>query len=110
MGPRQRRDDAGGIDPGEDPPKRKGAHLPERAPISSNSVAESIRSNPRFQSLVEHLHRLGPRAVGEFLIELTIEHHPDLLERLERYRRIEPDVLKVLGADQIPKPIFAVGR
>ena len=58
---------------------------------------------------IEHLHRLGPRAVGELLYEVAeIE---DLDRALDTYQRLTPDLLKALAGDRFPSlPIHEVPR
>jgi hypothetical protein len=52
-----------------------------------------------FRRDVEHLHRLGPRAVGELLIELgarrMVRTEIELL--LRRYRRLDPAIVAAVG-------------
>ena len=59
----------------------------------------------RLQRLIGHLHSLGPRPFGEFLAEI-LSAWPvpvgDVLERLERYGRLDPDIVQALGADRFP--------
>ena len=52
----------------------------------------------RFRRLVRHLHRLGPRPVGELLLEVAADQD-ELLRRLEDLARWDPAVVAWLGAD-----------
>ena len=58
----------------------------------------------RRQRLVQHLHRLGERAVDELLVELGLEHgiEADILLRLECYGRLSPAVVRALGGANLP--------
>ncbi len=60
----------------------------------------------RRQQLVRRPHQLGERAVAELLIELGQAHgiEPGILDRLERYGRLDPQIVAELGADRIPPP------
>ena len=46
------------------------------------------RTAPSFRRLVRYLHPLGPRPVGELLLDLAVGD-PQLLGRLERYRGLD---------------------
>src|SRR5437762_1548793 len=62
--------------------------------------------------LVERVHRLGARALFEFVNELDQSHGlgSDLDQRLERYARLDPAVLPALGGDRLPvSPVRIVG-
>lgn len=50
--------------------------------------------------MVQHLHRLGPRALGEFLV--SVDCGGDVAIMLEQYQRLTPDMLVALGADAFP--------
>ena len=64
-------------------------------------------ADPRFQRLVRHLHALGPRPVGEFLIEL-VANDPDMVAavqvNLERYHHLNTATVRALDCDQWPAP------
>ena len=70
-------------------------------------VVANTPADPRFQRLVEHLHDLGPRPVGEFLLEL-VANDPDMgaavQVNLERYHRLNTATVRALGGDQWPGP------
>ena len=53
-----------------------------------------------------HLHGLGPRAVVELLLELAPADR--VLDRLNAYRRVTPDLLQVLGGDRFAPRLSAV--
>lgn len=78
-------------------------------PIGTRN-STSLVDDPRFRHLVDRLHALGTRPVGEFIAEL----HRDLpigrlLERLERHASSDPANVRALGADRWPVSIFLVG-
>ncbi len=53
----------------------------------------------------EHLHRLGPRALAEFLTELAtiIGGQPATLRLLAEYQnRLSPDLLRAAGGHRMP--------
>lgn len=63
---------------------------------------------------VEHLHRLGPRPLLEFLLELAAEIGPRramfLKARLAVYAAIDPDVVTALRGAEMPKAPLRVVR
>ncbi len=74
-------------------------------PISQVAMVADLR----FRRQVEHLHRLGPRAIGELLCEVA--GGKDLDRALEPYQRLTPDLLKALGGNRFPPvPIHEVRR
>ncbi len=57
---------------------------------------------------IEAIHRLGPRVVGELLVEIA--DLADLDIALEKYARLDGDAVRALGADQFsPNPLTKVG-
>ena len=59
------------------------------------------------QRQIEHVYRLGLRAVGELLYEVA--GGKDLDRALEPYQRLTPNLLKALGGDRFPPvPIHEV--
>ena len=87
-----------------------GRHWFGHGTVSLNEPEHRVR----LQRLIGHLHSLGPRPVGEFLIEILAAWPvpaDDVLERLERYGRLDPDVVHALGADRFPPmPLQVVAR
>lgn len=73
-----------------------------RRPERLSVVTGRILAKLRFQRQVEHLHKLGPRAVGELLLEVS--DPIDLEIRLGKYARLDPDFLKAFGGDRFPAP------
>jgi hypothetical protein len=110
--------------PPPDPRHRKRPGHDPRAPfeISPNSLsaATSTPPNPtpqfifpvRLQRAAEYLCELGPRAVGELLLEIGHETDalPLVVERASAYQRLSPDVLKALGGDRFPRRLTVVPR
>ena len=67
---------------------------------------EPARSLNR-QRQIEHVHRLGARAVAELLHEVAAGENLD--HALESYGRLTPDLLKALGGDRFPAlPVHVV--
>ncbi len=63
--------------------------------------------SPHYCGLINHLYDLGPRAVGELLLEVIGDDDHIRLDVeicLERYRQLDPDVVHALGADSFPPP------
>ena len=60
-------------------------------------LAPALRG-PRYHYLVRRLHRLGPRPVGELLVEVTPDQD-DLLLRLEQMALWDQATIRWLGAD-----------
>jgi hypothetical protein len=52
----------------------------------------------------EHLHRLGPRAIAEFLNATTSsEEYARILDRLDEYRaRLTPEMMELAGCTGFP--------
>lgn len=51
-------------------------------------------------SVAEHLHRLGPRPTYELLREIAAS--AAVVERLERYAALTPEVVHAVGAEEMP--------
>ena len=65
----------------------------------------------RYRRHVEHLSRLGPKPIGEFLLQLAGTGdggRTALVILLEQYARLSPEAVKAIGADVFPPAIFAV--
>ena len=66
----------------------------------------------RLQRDIEHLHGLGARAVGEFVLELARTWDmPDaaIVDALAAYRRLDAETVHAFGADRFPSlPIYPV--
>jgi hypothetical protein len=67
----------------------------------------------RFWRAIEQLHRRGPRAYGEMLIELAATRllRTEIEALVMRYAGIDPDVLRAAGGDRFaPLPLHVVAR
>ena len=66
----------------------------------------------RFERMVEHLHHLGPRSVGAVLIEIAITTgQPALIaDRVEKYSRLDPELVRAVGGDSFPPMPLGVVR
>jgi len=81
---------------------------PTSGTIQAKLEFPEYRLNPgRAQRQAEAFHRLGPRALGEFLAEI-IARCPELQERLDAYSRLTPEALRIAGADDFPPHVFEV--
>jgi hypothetical protein len=71
-----------------------------QAPLDLPHVADL-----RFQSDVEALHRLGPRAIHAMLIEIGTERSIGTLiaRKVARYASIDPAALSYAGGDRFPR-------
>jgi hypothetical protein len=76
--------------------------------ILLGALGDRFRTNPRMQRIVEHVHRCGPRPVGEMLIELLEEAgaDPAVLDRLENrgWDRLDPETVRQVGGRDFPRP------
>jgi hypothetical protein len=68
-------------------------------PAAAAPSPEIIADDDRLRRLAAHLHSLGPRPLHEFLREIAAG--ADLFERLERYARLDPAIVKYLGGDRL---------
>ena len=71
-------------------------------PRRQTSEAGGIAAHLKRQRRIEHLHSLGPRAVGELLHEVS--EVEDLDRALDAYQRLTSDLLKALAGDRFPPP------
>ena len=71
--------------------------------LSTDRDGEVI-TGPRFEYMVEHLHRLGPRSIAELLIEIARSTgQPALIaDRLQAYAGLDPETIRAVGADKFP--------
>ncbi len=74
------------------------------------SAAEVVASL-KFRRQVEHLHRLGPRVVGELLAEIGAERSIQTLidRKIDTYAALNPEALEATGGDDFwPPPLWKV--
>ena len=75
--------------------------------------AAEVVAELKFRRQVEHLHRLGPRVVGELLAEIGTERSIMTLidQKIETYAGLDLEALETTGGDGFwPTPIFEVRR
>jgi hypothetical protein len=70
--------------------------------------SQALRCDLRFRRLVEHLHQLGPRLVGELLLAAERGIEDEILARLERYGRLDPAMVATIEARDWPPPPIRV--
>ena len=83
-----------------------------RRPQPAPRLVDSPLSDARFHRLIDHLCSLGPRPVGECLLQLVgtqDDARTALVVLLERYRQLDADVVQAVGGDRWPGTIFPVG-
>ena len=71
-------------------------------------VTTEIIADMKFRRAVERLHRLGARALGEFLAELGAERSimTAIDQKLDTYAEIEPEALEATGGGSFwPSPL-----
>jgi hypothetical protein len=66
---------------------------------ASPCAPEALRRDARFRHLVHRLHQLGPRPVGELLLEFADAYgiEGDILARLEKLAELDPAAVARLG-------------
>ncbi len=69
-------------------------------------IAAEVVADMKFHRQVEHLHRLGPRVLGELLTEIGEQRlcRTYLEQRVRRYAEIDPEHLATLDAEHFPRP------
>ena len=84
---------------------------PSHRPRPTRPPANGPLFDARFHRLIDHLCSLGPRPVGEFLLQLVgtqDDARVSLVVLLERYGQLDADVVEAVGGDRFPPSIFAV--
>jgi hypothetical protein len=81
---------------------------------AGTQAAAAYRAEARFRRDVERVHSLGPRVLLELLAELGRERlmRTVMEAKVSKYAsRLDPDVLRALGADRFPAgPIRVLGK
>jgi hypothetical protein len=64
------------------------------------------------QRAIEHLHRCGPRPVGELFAEAldSLNVDPVVLDLLLGWKRLNPELVRALGGDRFPRRLQVVPR
>ena len=80
-------------------------------PVSTDRDGEAL-AGPRFEHMVKHLHRLGPRPLAELLAEIaTATGEPGLIaDRLQAYAGLDPEILRAVGGDRFPPNVLGIVR
>ena len=76
-------------------------------------VADNLVVDLRRHRQVEHLHTLGLRAMDELLKEVGEQRGCQTFidMRLKAYAKLDPEIVKVLGAGEFPRPpLYEVKR
>ncbi len=79
--------------------------------LSTDKYGEVI-TGPRFEYMVEHLHRLGPRPIAELLIEIArcTGHSSLIADRIQAYAGLDRELVRALGGDRFPPMPLEVVR
>jgi len=76
------------------------------------SADECVRrlAGPRFEHMVERVHSLGARVFGEFIMEIAdATGEPSLIaDRLQEYSRLDPEIVRAVGADSFAPSMLAL--
>ena len=76
-------------------------------------IAAEIVADLKFRRQVIHLHRQGPRAIGEFLAGLGAELgvQSPIERKLDTFAELEPEALEAAGGNSFsPTPIHEVRK
>ncbi len=65
---------------------------------------DNLTAGLRFERLIERVHALGPRPLGELLIEIASHTGQSsfIAHRLEEYARLDPEIVRAVGGDRFP--------
>ena len=80
---------------------------------SSFLSAAEVVASLKFRRQVEHLHRLGPRVVGELLAEIGAERSIQTLidQKIDTYASLDPEALETTGGNGFwPPPLRGVSE
>src|SRR5918994_4854487 len=70
----------------------------------THAYPQHLRQDLRFHRLTERIWRLGPRPVGELLLEVAAGR--DLIEAPEDYARHDPEFVAYVGARDRPPSVW----
>ncbi len=88
-----------------------GTALPRRHPWPARPPVTGPLFDARYHRLIDHLCSLGPRPVGECLLQLVgtqDDARTSLVVLLERYGQLDVDVVQAVGGDHWPGTTFPV--
>ena len=77
------------------------------------ALQDSARiDSPRLERMIERVHALGPRPLGEMLAEIAIATgQPNLIaDRLQAYAGLDPEIVRAVGGDRFPPSVLEVVR
>ena len=76
------------------------------------SVLDEPTAGLRHERMVESVHALGVRPLAEMLAEIAVATgRPDIVaDRIEAYARLDPEIVRFLGADRFPPSVLGVVR
>ncbi len=71
-----------------------------------------VVAGPRFERMVERLHRLGPRPTAEFPIEIARHTGQSsfIADRIQAYAALDPEFVRYIGGDNFPPMPLGVVR
>jgi hypothetical protein len=76
--------------------------------IFSTAATCVANTAARIRLLAEHLYSLGPQPVWRYIQEIVSGADP--VERLERYGALDRDVVRRIGADEMPPKVWPVKK
>ena len=76
----------------------------------SRGLGADFATEQRLERMVERVHALGPRVLAELLAEIaTATDQPALIaDRVAAYARLDPDLIRAIGADKFPPMLMEV--
>lgn len=76
--------------------------------LRAHNEKSSLIDCPRFRHLINRLHALGPRPMGEFIAALHRRADLPVVDLLERHASNDPATVRALGADRWPPAVILV--
>ncbi len=79
--------------------------------LSTDKDGEVVANVRAIEHLVARVHALGPRPLGEMLAEIAHRtgQHVRVVDLVEEYAQLDPDLLRFLGGDSFaPMPLGVV--